>query len=392
MRCVPGCHLFSCSYHQMAKLLFITPYPIESASERYRIYQFLPYLERAGFVCTVRPFATRPLHRAIQAERLAPKLLYTPYCYARRMLDLASISGYDAVVVHRGIFPFLWPALEKMVIRRHTRVIFDFDDAVHLGHRDTVATKYPWIYKLKYGPGVNGMLSQCAHVIAGNRTLAEHALLFNSQVSIMPTVVDLDQYTYQRYRDTGDVVTIGWVGSRSTSPYLLEIEPALRRLSDAHPGKIRFRLYGDPRRKLNLPNFESLPFSLASEIEDLRTFDIGIMPVPDNDWTRGKCALKAIQYMALGIPTVTSPVGMATELVQHNVNGLWAQTPEEWFDTLNRLITDIQLRRMFAEEGRRTVVARYSLQEWGSRLAELFDRILQEPGAVVAAHTVSASD
>src|ERR1700730_13614154 len=103
----------------MGRILFIPPYPIESASERYRIYQFLPYLERAGFACTVRPFATRALHRAIQAEQLGPKLLYAPLCYLRRALDLADISRYDAVVIHRGAFPLLWPALEKMFIRRH---------------------------------------------------------------------------------------------------------------------------------------------------------------------------------------------------------------------------------------------------------------------------------
>lgn len=366
----------------MAKILFITPSPIESASERYRIYQFLPFLERAGFSCTVWPFATRALHRAIQAERLTPKLLYTPFCYMRRMLHLAATSQYDVVVVHRGIFPFAWPALEKMVIRRHTKVIFDFDDAIHIGHRDTAATKYPWIYKFKYGPGVNGMLSHCARVIAGNRTLAEHALQFNSHVSIIPTVVDLDQYAYRPPRPSSDVLTIGWMGSRSTSPYLLEIETALRQLSEARPGKIRFRLYGHSQRKMNLPNFESLPFSLASEIEDLRTIDIGIMPMPDNDWTRGKCAFKAIQYMALGIPTVTSPVGMATDLVQNNASGLWARTPEEWFEALDRLVTDAELRRRFAQEGRKTVKARYSLQTWGPRLAELLEQVLEEPSAV----------
>lgn len=377
---------------KMKKLIFVIPNPIESASERYRIYQFLPYLERAGFDCTVRPFATRALHRAIQAERLAPKLLLAPFCYLRRMLELGALSKYDVVVVHRSIFPFPWPAVEEMLIRRHAKVIFDFDDAIHIGHRDTTTTKYPWIYKLKYGPGVNGMLSHCTHVIAGNRTLAEHALQFNSQVSIVPTVVDLGQYTYRPPPVQEDTITIGWIGSRSTSPYLLEIEPVLQRLSEAHPGKIRFRLYGDPRRKLNLPNFESLPFSLASEIEDLQTIDIGIMPVPDNDWTRGKCAFKAIQYMALGIPTVISPVGMAADLVQHNVNGFWAQTPEGWFEALNLLVTDTRLSRRFAEEGRKTVVERYSLQAWGSRLAELFAQILEEPGAVVAAHTMSASE
>ncbi len=372
----------------MGKILFITPNPIESASERYRIYQFLPYLERAGFSCTVRPFATRALHRAIQAERLAPKLLYTPFCYLRRMLDLAAISDYDAVVVLRGIFPFPWPALEKMVIRGHTKAIFDFDDAIHIGHRDTATTKYPWIYKFKYGPGVNTMLSDYAHVIAGNRTLAEHALQFNSHVTIVPTVVDLDQYAFRPPRTQSDLLTVGWIGSRSTSPYLLEIEPALRQLSEAHRGKIRFRLYGDPQRKLNLPNFESLPFTLASEIEDLRTMDIGIMPVPDNDWTRGKCAFKAIQYMALGIPTVISPVGMARELVQNSGNGYWARTPEEWFERLNLLVTDAQLRRRFSEEGRKTVVARYSVQAWGSSFVTLLQHVVDNKVPAVGRATL----
>jgi glycosyltransferase involved in cell wall biosynthesis len=297
----------------------------------------------------------------------------------RRAFDLVGLAQYDGVIVHRGIFPLLWPALEKMVIRRHTKVIFDFDDAIHIGHRNTAETKYPWLYRFKYGPGVSEMLSQCAHIIAGNQTLADHALRFNSQVSIVPTVVDLERYLYQPRPDKGDVLTIGWVGSRSTSPYLVEIEPALRRLSEAHPGKIRFRIYGHPQRKLNLPNFESLPFSLGSEIEDLRTLDIGIMPMPDNDWTRGKCAFKAIQYMALGIPTVISPVGMATQVVQHNVNGLWAQTPAEWFEALNCLVTDIQLRRRIAEEGRKAAETRYSLQTWCPRLAELSSRILEGP-------------
>jgi glycosyltransferase involved in cell wall biosynthesis len=376
----------------MAKILFITPSPIESASERYRIYQFLPYLERAGFACTVRPFATRALHRAIQREKLASKLILTPLGYMRRALQLSTISQYDAVVVHRGIFPFPWPALERMIIRRHAKVIFDFDDAIHVGHKDVAATKYPWIYKLKYGPGVNEMLYHCAHVIAGNRTLADHALQFNSQVSIIPTVVDLDHYAYQSPRASSDVLSIGWVGSRSTSPYLLEIESALQRLSEAHPNKIRFQIFGDPERTLNLPHFSSSSFSLATEIEDLRTIDIGIMPMPDNDWTRGKCAFKAIQYMALGIPTVVSPVGMTTELVENNVNGFWARTPQEWFETLNQLVSDAQLRRRFSEAGRETIESRYSLQAWAPRLAELLQRVLVAPSAMMAARTVSASN
>src|SRR5271166_291248 len=217
----------------MAKILFLTPSPIGSASERYRIYQFLPYLESAGFACTVRPFATRALHSAIQREQLASKVSLTPLCYLRRALHLSSISQYDAVVVHRGIFPCPWPALEKMVIRRSAKVIFDFDDAIHVGHQDIGTQKYPWIYKLKYGPAVNGILRHSTHVIAGNSTLADYALRLNSRVSTIPTVVDLDQYAYRPRSSSDEVLTIGWVGSRSTSPYLLAIESALQKLSEA---------------------------------------------------------------------------------------------------------------------------------------------------------------
>jgi glycosyltransferase involved in cell wall biosynthesis len=376
---------------KIKKLLFITPNPVESASERYRIYQFLPYLERAGFACTVRPFATEKLYQAIQADRIGPKLLLTPYCCMRRMLDLVVIPGYDVTVIQRGVFPFLWPALEGMFVRRHGKVVFDVDDAIHIGHRNTSETTYSWVYKLKYGPGVNETLRHYSHIIAGNKTLAEHALHFNSQVTIVPTVVDLEKYTYQAPRVSSEP-TIGWIGSRSTSQYLLDIEPALRRLSETHAGRIRFRIYGHPSRRLNLPNFESLPFSLMSEIDNLRTIDIGIMPIPDNDWTRGKCAFKAIQYMALGIPAVTSPVGMATELIQHGVNGYWARTSEEWFEALNRLVLDAQLRKQFSEEGRETVEACYSLQTWAPVLADLFTRILQEPRAVAAGRTLRASN
>jgi len=376
----------------MPKILFITPYPIESASERYRLYQFLPDLERAGFVCTVRPFATPRLFRAVQAEEFSTQMFYSPFCVLRRTLDLMALPDYDLVVIHREAFPFGCPIVERMVLRRHPKVIFSLDDAIHIGRRERGEAKYPWIYKFKYGPGANEILLRCTHVIAGNRVLAEHAAKFNSQVTIIPTVVDARKYPFKRSRSTNDVLTIGWVGSRSTSPYLLEIEPALRRLSEAHRGRIRFRLYGHPQRKLNLANFESLPFSLATEIEDISSLDIGIMPMPDNAWTRAKCAFKAIQYMALGIPTVTSPVGMATEVVRPNSSGFWARTPSDWFDALDRLVRDAVLRRQFAEEGRKLVEAHYSVQTWAPRYTDLLADIARGNSTTLSCAATSVAD
>jgi glycosyltransferase involved in cell wall biosynthesis len=360
----------------MKRLLFLTPNPIESASERYRIHQFVPYLENVGFECKVRPFADRELFQAVQTGRMTSQFFYAPFSSLRRAVDVYTAPRYDLVVIHREAFPFFCPRVERMVLRRHSRVVFSLDDAIYAGHRDTPNKKYPLIYKLKYGPGVNEVLAKSAHVIAGSRTLAEHARQFNPQVSVIPTVVDTNRYAYRAPSIPLERVTIGWMGTRSTSPYLLDIAAVLRQLGEVFREKIRFRMYGDPRLQLPVPNYEARPFTLESEIEDLRSIDIGIMPLPDNEWTRGKCAFKAIQYMALGIPTVSSPVGMASEIIKHNVNGLLANTPGEWFEALARLMRDSDLRRRLAEEGRKTVEAYYSLGVWAPRLAGLLDQIL----------------
>lgn len=356
-------------------ILFLTPSPIQSASERYRIYQYLPHLRRCGFDCTVRPFASEALHRAIQKQAVVGRICGVLSCALQRVRDLSALDEFDLVVIHREAFPFLHPFFEMKAIQRHARAIFDFDDAIHVGHRDTPSMKYSWMYKLKYGPGINIALQKCHHVIAGNRTLAEHAARLNANVTIIPTVVDLQRYTYQPPRETVNAVTVGWVGSTSTSPYLAEIEPALRRLSEVHKGNVRFRTFGDPKRKLALPDFEARPFQLDSEIEDLRTIDIGIMPMPDNEWTRGKCAFKAIQYMALGIPAVASPVGFAAELIHHGKNGLLASSEAEWFSCLDRVVRDGELRRRLSANGRITVERKYSLQVWAPRVADLLERI-----------------
>jgi glycosyltransferase involved in cell wall biosynthesis len=365
----------------MKRLLFVTPNPVESASERYRIHQFVPYLESAGFECTVRPFAGRELFEAVQAARTALQVFYAPLSCLRRSVDLYTVPRYDMVVIHREAFPFLCPTVERMFLRRHSRVVFSFDDAIYAGHRDTPNKKYPWIYKLKYGPGVNEVLAKSAHVIAGNRRLAEHARQFNPQVSVIPTVVDAKRYAYRAPAPHAESLTIGWVGTRSTSPYLLDIAPVLRQLGEVFRERVRFRMYGAPQLQLPVPNYEALPFSLESEIENLGRIDIGIMPLPDNEWTKGKCAFKAIQYMALGIPTVSSPVGMASEIIKHNVNGLLASTSREWFDALARLMRDGDLRRRLAEEGRKTVEAYYSLGVWAPRFAGLLDQIFAGPPA-----------
>jgi glycosyltransferase involved in cell wall biosynthesis len=359
-------------------ILFLITHPVESASSRYCVYQFLPYLEAAGHRCTVRPFSTKALFRAIQRRgNLLTKIAHTAYCSLRRLTDILDAGRYDLVVIHREAFPFFTPAAETLVFARNRRVVYGFDDAIYAGHGESGQLRYPLLYRLKYGPGFNEVIARSLHVMAGNEVLAAHARQFNDAVSVFPTVVDLDRYTLlPKAQDGDEAVTIGWFGSNSTAPYVAGIEAPLRRLALDNDGRVRFRFYGAPDLKLDLPDFKALPFHLESEIEDLQQIDIGLMPMPDTPWTQGKCAFKAIQYMALGGVAVVSPVGAATELVKDGTNGFHAVNEQQWHSVLNRLVRDPALRRQIGVNARQTIERGYSLQVWGPRFAKLIEDIV----------------
>jgi hypothetical protein len=174
----------------------VVPHPVD-AGYRYRVEQFLPYLESAGYKCTVYPFSTRRLYQALQSRgHLVTKILQTLYCAARRVVRLANLSQFDLVVIHREAFPFFVPTVEKWILRRHPRVIFSFDDATYSGHHDPSKLNHPLLYRFKYGQGVNEVLRRSLHIIAGNRILADYAKELNSNVSVVPTVVDCSRFLY----------------------------------------------------------------------------------------------------------------------------------------------------------------------------------------------------
>lgn len=361
----------------MPSILFLTAYPVGDASCRYRIHQFIPHLEAAGYRCTVSSFATEQLFRNLQGKgRLVQKAWETISCGRRRLVGLRSLSGFEFVVIHREAFPFFQPVVEHWVIRRHPNVIFSFDDAIYAGHEDTSRLSHPILYKLKHRSGYDEVIRNSMHVIAGNHILREYAMHLNSRVDVIPTVVDTRQYhmTVRRQDDYGPV-TIGWIGSRSTAPYLSIVEPALRRIAKIYEGKVRFRFVGCLDYMLGVAGETSSPFILERELEDLQSFDIGLMPLPDSEWTRGKCAFKAIQYMATGVVTVASPVGVTTDLIQHNVDGLLASSSDDWFVALERLVLDGVLRQRLAIAARQVIEQSYSLDKWGPRMVALFDRL-----------------
>jgi glycosyltransferase involved in cell wall biosynthesis len=212
-----------------------------------------------------------------------------------------------------------------------------------------------------------------SHVIVGNDVLRDYASSRNSNVTIVPTTIDTDKYTAV-YDDNAPVLTIGWSGSYSSIQYLDYLKPAFSELAKKH--KFRVEVIGATTFKMDGIELRSQDWRAETEVEDLRRIHIGVMPLPDENWARGKCALKALQYMALGIPTVVSPVGANRDVIRHNVDGLYATSVDEWVAALSSLLTDKALRRRLGAAGRARVVSEYSAAVHAPRVFDVMKSVL----------------
>jgi glycosyltransferase involved in cell wall biosynthesis len=254
-------------------------------------------------------------------------------------------------------------------------MIFDFDDAVFVAYR---SPSNGYLSYLKF-PGKTGtIIARSAHVMAGNAYLAEYSRAFNQNVTIVPTTIDTDKYV-PFDRAGNEIPVIGWSGSYSTVQHLDTIRRPLQELAKRH--RFKLRVIGTREYEIDGVEIEALPWRAETEVEDLQRMDIGVMPLPDNQWSRGKCGLKALQYMALGVPTVCSPVGVNTEIINDGVNGLIA-SDEEWIEKLSQLIIDINLRKRLGDAGRATVVDRFSARSQAPLVADIFERVVSESRAV----------
>jgi glycosyltransferase involved in cell wall biosynthesis len=340
------------------KVLFWVPYPTEGASNRYRIEQYLPLLEKEGIRCVVRPFWTSRAYRILyQKGRYLRKTWYFLRGALRRIMDTVTLARYDAIVVHREAFPVGGALFERLASAMKVPLVFDFDDAIFL---PAVSPSNRFADKLKDSGKTGRIISLSARVIAGNRYLADYARLFNPRTTVIATSIDCAAYKPAPARIRKEF-TIGWIGSITTLEFLRTIEDALREVCRRYP-QVRVRIVGGDYSVAGLPALTSTLWKLSTELEELRGFDAGVMPMPDTLWTRGKCAFKAILYMGLGIPSVASPVGVINEVIRHGENGFLASTTQEWVEYLSRLIEDPQERSKISLAARKTVEERFSVQ------------------------------
>jgi glycosyltransferase involved in cell wall biosynthesis len=302
------------------------------------------------------------------------KIYLTARESARRLKVLKLINDYDLVYIYKEVALLGPPLIERYISMKGVPIIFDLDDAIFM-HSPSTSPVNRYFRLLKF-PGKTGTICRLAsHVIAGNPYLASYSSRFNQNVTVVPTTIDTAKYTLEGPKVAADPPLIGWSGSYSTVHHLNTVRRALMRLAEKE--RFRVRVIGTDSYQIDGVEVEAMPWRSETETADLSPIDIGIMPLPDDEWARGKCGCKALQYMALGIPTICSPVGVNTKIIQDDENGLLATTEDQWIEKLTRLLHSPSLRERLGKAGRATVEAEYSMSMHAPRVHKILESVLR---------------
>ena len=345
-----------------------------SPSQRYRIEQWEPLLRERGVEITYEPFECPELNALLyHPGRVAKKLQLVAEGLGRRFAAVKKTREYDLVYILREAALLGPPVFERMVHKTGVPIVFDFDDAIFVSYR---SPSNGYLSYLKFAGKTKTICRLASHVMVGNPYLADYARQFNDRVTVIPTTIDTKTYQVPPPKTSNGPPVIGWTGSHSTVQHLDTLRGALKKLAARE--KFRLRVIGTPVYELGPIDVEAMRWRAKTEVDDLRPIDIGVMPLPEDKWSKGKCGAKALQFMGMGIPTVCSPVGVNTEIIQDDENGFLARTEDEWVDKLTRLLRSAELRRRLGQAGRATVEEKYSAISQAPRVYEVFHSVLRE--------------
>lgn len=318
---------------------------LEVNSCRYRVLQYLPYFKKEGVDLSI-------------------------HFYKRKWLDKQkfynTLGQYDIFYIHRRLFP----PMEFWYIRKKAKkIIYDFDDA--LMYRSS-GSKNPYSFSRRARFAY--MMKRVDFVIAGNQFLKSEVLPYNPNMEVIPTSIDLSRYTCKEDFHPKEPVTIGWLGSSSTLKYLRPLLRTFEKIYERYP-KFRLKIVCDQFLDSERVPIIKKQWSSEEEESDLKSFDIGVMPLSNDLWSKGKCGLKILQYQSVGIPVVCTPVGINRDMVEDGVNGFWAKNEREWEERLLKLIKEEEVRREIGLQGRKTVERAYSLEVNAPRIIDVFKRV-----------------
>jgi glycosyltransferase involved in cell wall biosynthesis len=352
------------------KVLMLSRYGCLGASSRMRSYQYFPWLEAAGIEVISAPLFSNLYVQGLQRNIRDP--IEALRAYAVRVQALLASRKFDLLWIEKEALPWLPAWAEKMLLPSAVRYVLDYDDAVfHYYDKHRIS-----LVKAVLAGKHPALMRGAALVVAGNDYLAEFAQQVGApHVEVVPTVIDLERYPMVSHkRAGGDPPCVGWIGQRATASFLLPYAPLFESLTAG--GQARFAAIGIDAQSLGLP-MVSIPWTEQTEVASIASFDIGIMPLVDAPFERGKCGYKLIQYMACGLPVVASPVGVNRKIVEHGVNGFLAETPEQWARALKTLLGDADLRQRMGRAGRQKVEREYCIQVTGPRMAALLKGVVE---------------
>lgn len=355
------------------KLLFLTRYGYQGASSRYRFYQYFPYFKKSGYSVEVSPLFGDEYLRLLYAGRnsLSQELLiFFQYlnAFIRRLATLPSFGQYDGIIIEKELLPYLPGGLEQWFLKMGRRISLDYDDPVYLTYE---GIRNP-ILRLLFADKIKRIIKASAFVTVGNTYLESYARSCTDGVYIIPPAIDLGRYDLISSPSRSGELRIGWIGTPFTLKYVTNFSAMLQRLARSY--NFRLVLIGVDNYALENVCVEVKKWDYDAEVADLKSLDIGIMPLTDESWSRGKCGIKLLQYMAAGIPAVASPVGINAEIIRDGENGFLAANEQEWMEKLSRLVADPDLRARLGREGRRTVEEYYSLEGVAHRLSQIYER------------------
>ncbi|WP_157862965.1 glycosyltransferase family 4 protein [Desulfofarcimen acetoxidans] len=344
------------------RVLFLPNTPSNGPSARYRVYQFVPYLAHNNIKAVCHSALTPFIYSKFSpAGGWLHKIIYFTLSALFRILALLRLPFYDVIFIQKLVLPHVYPFPEVLLCKLGKwlgkRVIFDFDDAIYTV---SAVRKKTLIERLSYPERVQRIIGLCDDVVVGNEYLAHFARKYHKNVHLIPTSIDMTKYPVPKFNEqkAGPFV-IGWIGTPSTLPYLYSIKPALQEIALKH--EVVLRIVGGKDYACSGIEVEYLTWSLDNEVEYICSFDIGIMPLTDDPWSRGKCGLKLLQYLAAGVPAVASPVGVNKDIIDDGVNGYWAESTRQWVDKIERIISFPAEHINMTRLARKTVEDEYSL-------------------------------
>jgi len=359
----------------MPRILFIASHRLNrSPSQRYRFEQYFSFLEKNGFSCELSYIISEKDDVYFYSKgNLLRKFWILVRSFFKRLKDRRRYKDYDIVFVQREAIMVGTTWFERGIQKKGAKYVFDFDDSIWVMDTSEGNKKYEW---LKDPEKTARNIRHANLVLAGNNYLADYARHYNDHVKVIPTTIDTEVHKPAHLPVRSEKIVIGWSGSLTTIKHFEYAINFLKVICKKYPQVeicvISDDVYTNPELEV-----KGIKWSAENEVACINTFSIGIMPLPADEWAKGKCGLKGLSYMACEVPTVMSPVGVNTEIIEHGKNGFLASSTEEWFYCLSQLIESETLREKMGKAARETVIAKYSMLSQQNNYLEAFRSVLK---------------